>query len=160
MDNERAIREHDRLQTANQPHRRGVQEEQRLYPEAGSELGRLLLNDVISKAEYQAGEEYSKRYEKYRSKNGGPSNLTAGSGGRDCNPDTCTPADCGCLKVKQAFRDLDYALRDGDYHASRNHVWAVQWVCLHNRPLIDYEWRFLRVGLGRMAKYLRVDKRR
>ncbi len=159
MDNERAIREHDRLQTANQPHRRGVQEEHRMYPEAGSELGRLALNGVINKREFQAGEEYLRRYGEYRSLGGGPRGLSnGGGGGFDCNPEVCDPKDCRCVKVKQAFRELDYALREGDYHASRTVVWAVQWTVLHDRPLIDYEWRFLRMGLGRMATYLRLTK--
>ncbi len=159
MDTERAIREHDRLQTANQPHRRGVSEENRLFVEAGTVLGRLFLRGSITRSQYNAGEEYNKRYGEYRACGEGPRGLTNGGRGYECNPDSCDPKECRCIKVKWAFRDLDNALRSGEYHASRNVVWAVQWVCLHDHSLMESEFRFLKTGLIRMAGYLRLDKR-
>jgi hypothetical protein len=55
-----------KAQVAAQPHRRGLDSEVREWPEAESEFGRLMLREVITPAQYEAGKLYAMLASSYR----------------------------------------------------------------------------------------------
>lgn len=102
--------------SANQPHRRGVAECDRLSAWAGTALGRLRLGKVIDEPQHMAGEEYARCIGAYSATISGPK-TTAGSGrAGDCNPEFCLvdDDDCACVQRRKDYTELHDVVAEVD----------------------------------------------
>lgn len=155
----------DKVRAGRQPHRRRLNEGDRLSDRAESPFGQLsLLRDparegkkVINESQYQAGEHYAILVGQYRSVIDGPRS-TAGSGqGGGCEGGCALMmqlfgADkvlCRCLEAKQRYdRAFEALVRVG-----RRELMAVNRVAVHGQAIAQQDLVYLKNGLDGLARH-------
>jgi hypothetical protein len=137
----------DKLKIAAQPHRRGLEADQRLDERAESPLGRALLRGLVDRAGYDAGMRFAVVVGEYRATIEAP-RAVAGSGrGAPCEPDLCEPEFCGCRRRRERYCRAYEALAGAGRAALREVIRvAIQGEEIGELPL-------LRLGLGALARH-------
>jgi hypothetical protein len=162
----------DKVRAGRQPHRRRLDDADRLSDRAESPFGQLsLLADptrsgrkVIDEHQYQAGEHYAILVGQYRSVIEGPRS-TAGSGqGRGCEGGCALMIElfgadkvsCHCLEAKLRYECAFEALT----RVGRRELMAVNRVAVHREAIASQDLVYLKAGLDGLAKHFGLGVRR
>ncbi len=98
-----------RALAAQQPHRRCLPEPVRLDQKAATPFGALNLINVITDAQYEAGQRYAFVVGQYRASIGTPSVMSGSGKGYPCTPEICrrpppgVEHHCECRKRKESY---------------------------------------------------------
>ncbi len=156
----------DRIRASRQPHRRAIEEGDRLSERAESPLGRLSLmrgrdgQAVIDETQYQAGEHYAILVGQYRSVIGAPRS-TAGSGRTlGCDAGYCLYVRfrelCACEQRRIRYHHAFEALAS----VGRRALMAVNRVAVHGQAIAPQDLVYLKAGLSGLARHFGLGMRR
>ena len=149
------VYENPKAQVAAQPHRLAVLSKYREWPEAESEFGRLMLNDKITPAQYEAGRLYAGLADSYRAVWDMPRIHPAGidltrvgvSQGREMAPDHAR-------SVKRRYELAFEACMEAGHRAQR----AVKDHAVFERKISDFSTLdLLKAGLDRLVVHFGID---
>lgn len=162
----REVRPDDRIRTSRQPHRRKVEEGDRLDQRAESPLGRLNLckdsdgNRLITADQLIAGQTYARIVGAYRSVIEAPSG-TAGSGrGSTCleywMPGAChqDPDNCSCRQAKERYDGAYEAVVKAGQRAAK----TVARVAVQQEDPMREDIPYLVVGLRALVRHFGLTK--
>ena len=143
-----------RAQVASQPHRKGAPKQFREFPEASTNLGRMMLNDLLTPAQHAAGERYAELYNAFlRAIHCSSPDPTA----MDYEPRIAGKGagipDAAAQRARREYTDA--------FNAIENVRWqiVVMHHAVHDKPLSDFEDRkSLTCGLDRLVRHFGIDK--
>jgi len=142
-----------RAQVASQPHRKGVLDYLRELPEASTNLGRMMLNHVLTPAQHAAGERYCELYKAF---------LRA----IHCSSPDPSAMDYTPRIAGKGAGIPDSAARKAtrEYTDAFNAIQIVRWQivvmhhAVHDQPIADFADReALACGLDRLVKHFGID---
>jgi hypothetical protein len=143
-----------RAMAAEWPDRRGLAKGLRTHERAGSALGRLSLEKVISEPEYEAGRRYSVIVGAYLAMAGAPHGLTGRGRGRDCQGDAnCPPDTCICRYHTSRYMGAHEAIPSRAAHM------AVNRVAIHDQALSEDDLVHLWDGLQALARHFGLTRK-
>jgi hypothetical protein len=144
-----------RALAAQQPHRRWLPEPVRLDQKADTPFGALNLINVITDAQYEAGQRYAYIVGQYRASIGTPSIMSGSGKGYPCAPEICrrpppgAAIECECRKRKERYDAAVAAVFEAGQKAAR----AVARVAVHGEPCPRGGLADLKRGLSALVKH-------
>lgn len=171
----------DRIRTSRQPHRRGLEQEDRLSEKAEAPLGRLNLKDEITNEQYSAGSIYAAVVGDYRSVIEAPRFIGGSGKGFECASEgadpierkarigsvvvtmrqwPCGQTDDGCTCARRKAR-YDSAFESLVSSAGQRAAKAVARVAIFREDIAAQDLVYLKLGLDALAKHFGlIDRRR
>lgn len=156
----------DKVRAGRQPHRRRLEDTDRLSDRGESPFGQLSLmrnragKTIISENQYQAGEHFAVLVGQYRSVIGAPAS-TAGSGrALGCDAEHCLAVRfrelCPCEERRIRYHRAYEALAT----IGRRELMAVNRVAVHREAIAREDLVYLKAGLDGLAKHFGLGIRR
>lgn len=154
-----------RALSAEQPHRRGLPEEMRLFQEAGTPFGRLFLTGQLERPgdpgqgwrRHEAGKKYAERVQGYLSSIGAPMDGFPQGKGYPCTGSPqCGQGEreppCECRKRKREYEEAYEALAEAGHRAQVE----VAHVAVHGRACGNLT--YLLIGLDALVRQLLTNR--